>query len=180
MPRHMHRILLRLKRFCPAQPHTLRRKLTLALRQDMYAAAYTCTWIKMLIGCQCFSIDTGAIRETPGVAHDRSGDAPLCHRGVHPPARHIISLSRAHEHAAALHADTLHTPCAMLVSIDSSLKTVTESSFWSPSTQGTPVEGMHHRLRRLISTQRCTAVWSTLLGDPCPRACLTRNRLRLG
>src|SRR5262245_11665156 len=180
MPRHMHRILLRLKRFCPAQPHTLRRKLTLALRQDMHAAIYPCTWIKMLVGYQCFRIDTGAMRKTPGVTRDRSSDAPLCHRSVDPPARHIVSLSRVHEHPAALRDDTFHTPCAMLVSIDSSLKTFTESPFWSPSAQGTPVENMHHRHRRLISTQRGAAVWSTLLGDPCPGGCMARNRLRLG
>jgi hypothetical protein len=57
-----------------------------------------------------------------------------------------------HEHAAALRDDALHTPCAVLVSIDSSFKTVTESPFWSPSVQETPVEGMHYRRRRLIGT----------------------------
>src|SRR4029453_3569536 len=163
MPRHMHRILRRLKRFCPAQPHTLRLKLTLALRQDMHAAIYPCTWIKTLVGCQCFGIDTGAIRKTPGVMRDRSSDAPLCHHGVDPPARHIGSLSRVHEHPAALRDDTFHTPGAMLVSIDSSLKTAPESPFRSPSVWGTPVESMHHRHRRLIGTQRRAAVWSTLL-----------------
>src|SRR5215475_15947755 len=180
MPRHVHRVLLRRKRLCPTQPHALRRKLTLALRQDVHATAYLCTWIKTLVGCQCCGIDTGAIRETPGVARDSSSEAPLRHRGANPPARHIVSLSRVHEHAAALYDDTLYTPCAMLVSIDSSLKTVTESPFWSPSVQGTSVEGMHHRHCRLIGTQRRAAVWSTLLGNPCPGGCMARNRLRLG
>ena len=75
MPRRVRRVLPRLKRLCPTQPHALRRKLTLALRQDVHAAAYPCMWIKTLVGCQCFGIDTGAIRETPGVSRDRSGDA---------------------------------------------------------------------------------------------------------
>jgi hypothetical protein len=180
MPRRVHRVLLRLQRLCPTQPHTLRRKLTLVLRQDVHAAAYPYMWIKTLVSCQCFGIDTGAIRETPGVARYRGSDAPLCHRGADPPARYIISLSRLHEHAAALRDDTLYTPCAMLVSIDSSLKTVTESPFWSPSAQETSIEGMHHRHRRLIGTQRRAAVWSTFLGDPCPGGCMARNRLRLG
>src|SRR6266568_648550 len=180
MPRHVHRVLLRLKRFCPTQPQALRRKLTLALWQDMHATAYPCTWIKTLVGCQRCGVDTGAIRETPGVARHRSGDAPFCHRGADPPARRIISLSRVHEHAATLRDDPLHTPCAVLVRIDSPLQTVTESPFWSPSAQETPVEGMHHRHCRLISTQRRAAVWSTLLGNPCPRGCMARNRLRLG
>src|SRR4029453_10824440 len=180
MPRRANRILLRLKRLCPAQPHALRRKLTLVLRQDVHAAAYPCMWIKTLVGCQCFGIDTGAIREAPGVACQRSGDAPFCHRGVDPPARHIVSLSRMHEHAAALRDDALHTPCVMLVRIDSPFKTVTESPFWSPSVQETPIEGMHHHHRRLIGTQRRAAVWSPLLGDPCPGGYMARNRLRLG
>src|SRR5262249_6551382 len=179
MPRCVHRVGLRRKRLCPAQPHALRRKLTLTLRQDMHAAAYPCTWIKTLIGCHCFGIDTGAIRETPGVVCDRSSDAPLRHRGVDPAARHIISLSRVHKHAAALRDATLHAPCAMLVSIDSSLKTVTESPFWSPSDKETLVEGVHHRHRRLIGTQRRAAVWSTLLGDPCPGGYMACDGLRL-
>src|SRR5215475_4396510 len=115
MPRHVHRVLLRRKRLCPTQPHALRRKLTLALRQDVHATAYTCTWIKTLVGCQCFGIDTGAVRETPGVSRDRGSDTPLRHCGADPPTRYIISLSRVYEHAAALRNDTLHTPCAMLV-----------------------------------------------------------------
>src|SRR5262249_45605922 len=140
----------------------------------------TCMGIKTLVGCQGFGIDTGAIRETPGVACHRSGDAALCHCGADPAARHIVSLSRVHEHAAALRDDALDTPCAMLVRIDSSLTTVTESAFGSPSAQETPIEGMHHHHRRLIGTQRCAAVWSMLLGNPCPGGCMTRNRLRLG
>src|SRR5262245_4884269 len=58
-------------------------------------------------------------------------------------------------------------------------KTITESALWRPSAQETSSEGMHHRHRRLIGTQRRTAMWSTLLGDPCPRGCMTCNRLRL-
>src|SRR5919198_3270123 len=112
MPRYMHRVLLRLKRFGPPQPHALCRKLPLTLRKDVHAAAYPCTWIKTLVGRQCCGIDTGAMGEMPGVARYRGGDAALCHRGADPPARYIISLSRVHEHSAALRDDTLHTPCA--------------------------------------------------------------------
>src|SRR5262249_8904434 len=104
----------------------------------------------------------------------------LRHRGADPPTRHIVSLSRVHEHAAALRNDTLHTPCAMLVSIDSSLKTVTESPFWSPSAQETSIEGMLHHHCRFVGTQRRASVCSTILGDLGPGGCMARNRLRLG
>src|SRR5262249_460984 len=60
MPRCVPRVWHRRKRLCLAQPHALRHKLTLMSRQDVHAAAFPCTRINTLVGCQCFSIDTGA------------------------------------------------------------------------------------------------------------------------
>src|SRR5713101_3009291 len=99
----------------------------------MHAATYACAWIQTLVGRQCLGVDTGAIRDTPGVSGHGSFDAPFRHAGVDSPVRHISGLSRVHKHATTLRNHALHTPGAVLVSIDRPCKRITESPLRSPS-----------------------------------------------